>query len=138
MTKPSESLGEGRSGGSRRRWALRATLIGAAVATFVASRGANGGDGPGPPPDGKYEKVMVEGRVVPMIEVMEHGDVVLIDTDGKKPRTWEEQFKRKGSIPSGTYDIHKTNVDGAPNFTNEPVDRQGLWAIDARGNITAH
>jgi hypothetical protein len=140
-----ERLGEGRFGdqhsnrrtGNRRRWAFGAALIAAAGAVFVASRGANAGDGPVPPPDGKYENVMVEGRLVPMIEVMEHGDVVLVDTDGKKPRTWEEQLKRKGNIPSGSYDVHKTNVDGAANFANEPIDRKGLWAIDARGNITA-
>lgn len=90
-----------------------------------------------PPPDGKYENVMVEGRVVPMVHVMNGGTVVLVDADGKKPRTWEEQFKRKGDLPSGTYNLHKTNMNGNETFADDPVDREGLWAIDAHANITA-
>src|SRR5262245_53284671 len=50
-----------------------------------------------PPPDGKYERVIVDGVTVPMINVMDNGATVLVDTDGKKPRTWEEQYKRKRS-----------------------------------------
>ena len=91
----------------------------------------------GPPADGKYENVSVEGRVVPMVHVMLGGTVVLVDTDGKKPRTWEEQFKRKGDLPPGTLNIHKTNVNGTSDFANDPVDRVGLWVIDANANIVA-
>lgn len=87
------------------------------------------------PPDGKHEHVTVEGRTVPMINVMNVGAVVLVDTDGKKPRTWEEQFKRKGDIPEGTYNIHKTNVNGNDTFEDDPIDREGTWTIDAKGNI---
>lgn len=89
------------------------------------------------PMDGKYENVTVEGRVVPMVHVMNGGAVVLVDTDGKKPRTWEEQFKRKGDLPSGTYNIHKTNVNGNNEFADVPVDREGLWVIDGNANIFA-
>jgi hypothetical protein len=62
---------------------------------------------------------------------------VLVDTDGSKPRTWEEQFKRKGNIPNGTYDIHKTNLNGNEIFADDPVDRHGSWVIDSHANITA-
>ena len=89
------------------------------------------------PPDGKYENVSVEGRVVPMVHVMMGGTVVLVDTDGKKPRTWEEQFKRKGDVAAGTFNVHKTNVKGTNDFADEPVDREGLWLIDAHANIVA-
>jgi hypothetical protein len=88
------------------------------------------------PPDGKYEHVTVDGVTVPMIEVMDHGNVVLVDTDGKKPRTWEEQYKRKGNIPLGSYDIHKTAKDG--KFDGAAIDKEGLWVIDAKGNLTRH
>lgn len=88
------------------------------------------------PADGKYEHVTVEGRAVPMVNVMNHGAVVLVDTDGKKPRTWEEQWKRKGNLPDGTYNLHKTNVNGNDTFEDDPVDREGTWTIDAQGNIT--
>jgi hypothetical protein len=87
------------------------------------------------PRDGKYENVTVEGKVVPMINVMNEGNVVLVDTDGKKPRTWEEQYKRKGDLPRGSYDLHKTNVNQNDSFEDDPVDRQGLWTIDEKGNI---
>jgi hypothetical protein len=89
------------------------------------------------PPDGKYENVSVEGRVVPMVHVMLGATVVLVDTDGKKPRMWEEQFKRKGDLPPGTFNIHKTNVNGTDDFAGDPVDRVGLWVIDANANIVA-
>ena len=46
-----------------------------------------------PPADGKYERVMVEGVTVPMVNFMEGGTVLLVDTDGNMPRTWEEQYK---------------------------------------------
>jgi len=88
------------------------------------------------PPDGKYERVTVDGVTVPMIDVMNHGTVVLVDTDGVKPRTWEEQYKRKGEIAPGSFDLHKTNVNKNDSFEDDPIDRQGLWAIDAKGNIT--
>jgi hypothetical protein len=89
------------------------------------------------PPDGKYENVSVEGRVVPMVHVMMGGTVVLVDTDGKKPRSWEEQFKRKGDLPPGAFNVHKTNVNGSNDFADDPVDRVGLWVIDANANIVA-
>jgi hypothetical protein len=89
------------------------------------------------PADGKYENVMVEGRLVPMVHVMEGGAVVLVDTDGKKPRTWEEQFKRKGDLPDGTYNIHKTNLNGNESFADDPIDREGTWVIDGAANIVA-
>jgi len=92
-----------------------------------------------PPPDGKYERVVVDGVTVPMINVMDHGAVVLVDTDGKKPRTWEEQYKRKkSSLLTGQYDLHKTNANGNDTFEDDPIDREGLWVIDAKGNITKH
>lgn len=79
-----------------------------------------------PPADGKYENVSVEGRVVPMVHVMNGATIVLVDTDGSKPRTWEEQFKRKGDIPVGTYNIHKTNVNGNENLRGQSRRPAGL------------
>jgi hypothetical protein len=89
-----------------------------------------------PPRDGKYANVTVEGRTVAMVHVMNGGAVVLVDVDGAKPRTWEEQFKRKGSLPNGAYDVHKTNVNGNETFEDDPIDRQGTWFIDGNGNIS--
>ncbi len=100
----------------------------AAVATPAAA----------PPPDGKYERVVVDGVTVPMINVMNGGAVVLVDTDGKKPRSWEEQYKRKRSLPNGQYDLHKTNTNGNDTFEDDAIDKEGLWVIDAKGNITKH
>jgi hypothetical protein len=91
-----------------------------------------------PPPDGKYERVQVEGATVPMIEVMDGGTVVLVDTDGKKPRTWEEQFKRKNVTKRGQFDVVKTDVNHNGKFEDDPIDREGLWLIDDKGNITKH
>ncbi|MCL2724109.1 MAG: hypothetical protein FWD69_06685 [Polyangiaceae bacterium] len=92
-----------------------------------------------PPPDGKYERVVVEGVTVPMINVMNGGTVVLVDTDGKKPRDWEEQYKRKRSgLAPGQYDIHKTNTNKNDTFEDDAIDKEGLWVIDAKGNITRH
>jgi len=89
------------------------------------------------PSDGKYERVQVDGVTVPMIQVMNQGSVVLVDTDGTKPRTWEEQYKRKGNnVAPGSFDLHKTNVNKNDTFEDDPVDRQGLWTIDAQGNLT--
>jgi len=108
----------------------------AATPAAVASVGVPPG---APPKDDKYERVQVEGVTVPMIQVMENGAVVLVDTDGKKPRTWEEQYKRKrADLPNGQYDIHKTDVDKNGKFDNDPIDKEGLWVIDAKGNITKH
>ena len=111
-------------------------LLGA-VGLFVGSRRAKAADVT-PPPDGRYANVVVEGRTVPMIHVKDGGSVVLVDTDGKEPRTWKEQFKRQGDIASGTYDVHKTDVNGNGTFADDPIDRRGAWTIDAKGNITAH
>jgi hypothetical protein len=92
-----------------------------------------------PPPDGKYERVMVDGVTVPMINVMDNGATVLVDTDGKKPRTWEEQYKRKRpSLLVGQYDLHKTNTNTNDTFADDEIDKEGLWVIDAKGNITRH
>jgi hypothetical protein len=91
-----------------------------------------------PPPDGKYERVQVEGVTVPMIEVTNGGTVVLVDTDGKKPRTWEEQYKRKNVTKRGQFDVHKTDANHNGKFDDDPIDREGLWLIDDKGNITKH
>ncbi len=112
-----------------------ALVVVAVAAVLMQSRGATAAGGA--PPDGRYEKVIVEGRAVPMVAVMEGGAVVLVDTDGAKPRTWEEQFKRKGSLPAGQYNVHKTHVTREDGFASDPVDREGLWVIDDKGNIVA-
>jgi hypothetical protein len=91
-----------------------------------------------PPADGKYERVMVEGVTVPMINVMNGGAIVLVDTDGKKPRSWEEQYKRKRDLPTGQYDLHKTNKNKNDTFEDDEIDREGLWVIDSKGNLTRH
>lgn len=88
------------------------------------------------PPDGKLENVKVEGITVPMIQLMESGQVVLVDTDGVKPRTWEEQFKRKGDLPRGYFDLHKTDGNKNNKFDDDAVDKQGRWKMDEKGNIT--
>jgi hypothetical protein len=89
-----------------------------------------------PPPDGKYERVLVEGVTVPMVNVMNGGAVVLVDTDGTKPRSWEEQYKRKRpDLPPGVFDLHKTNVNKNDSFEDDPIDKEGRWVIDAKGNI---
>src|SRR5580698_9994409 len=75
-----------------------------------------------PPPDGKYERVQVEGVTVPMIEVMDGGTVVLVDTDGKKPRTREEQYKRKNVTQRGQFDVVKTDVNHNGKFEDDPID----------------
>lgn len=91
-----------------------------------------------PPPDGKYERVVVEGVTVPMVSIMNGGTVVLVDTDGKKPRTWEEQYKKKTATLPGQLDLHKTNANHNDTFDDDAVDREGLWTIDVKGNITRH
>src|SRR5690349_12231553 len=65
-----------------------------AAATAPASAAATASSPPAvavppgsPPPDGKYERVVVDGVTVPMVNVMNKGAVVLVDTDGAKPRT---------------------------------------------------
>ncbi len=121
---------------------LPGVAVFALVGFLVASRGTPArADGPaahpGPPPDGKYENVTVEGRPVAMVHVMQGGSVVLVDTDGKKPRMWEEQFKRKGDAAPGTFNVHKSHPDGTNNFAADPVDRVGTWVIDGNANITA-
>ena len=91
-----------------------------------------------PPPDGKYERVMVEGVTVPMVNIMNGGTIVLVDTDGKKPRTWEEQYKKKNAKLAGQLDIHKTDTNKNGSFDDDAIDREGIWTIDAKGNITKH
>ena len=91
-----------------------------------------------PPPDGKYERVIVEGVTVPMVNIMNGGTVVLVDTDGKKPRTWEEQYKKKNARLKGQLDLHKTDANKSGSFEDDAIDREGLWLIDAKGNLTKH
>ncbi len=92
-----------------------------------------------PPADGKYERVTVEGVTVPVIEIMNGGSVVLVDTDGKKPRTWEEQYKKKSdSLAPGQFDLHKTDTNKNGSFEDDAVDKTGLWIMDGKGNITKH
>lgn len=91
-----------------------------------------------PPPDGKYERVVVDGVTVPMINVMNNGAVVLVDTDGKKPRSWEEQYRRKRELPNGQFDVHKTNTNKNDTFEDDTIDKEGLWVIDAKGTVTRH
>jgi type IV secretory pathway VirB10-like protein len=91
-----------------------------------------------PPPDGKYERVVVEGVTVPMVNIMNGGTVVLVDTDGKKPRTWEEQYKKKNAKLAGQLDLHKTDANKNGSFDDDAIDREGIWLIDAKGNITKH
>jgi hypothetical protein len=90
-----------------------------------------------PPPDGKYEKVMVDGKTVPMIQIMDKGTTVLVDIDGKKPRSWEEQYKNK-KAKKGQLDIHKTDANKNGKFEDDPVDKEGIWLLDVKGNITKH
>jgi hypothetical protein len=101
-------------------------------------------DGAGPatlqpiaiPADGKYENVKVGGVTVPMINVMDGGTVVLVDTDGVKPRSWEEQYKRKAAnLPKGYFDLHKTNTNKNDKFDDDAIDKQGRWKMDEKGNI---
>lgn len=91
-----------------------------------------------PPPDGKYERVVVEGTTVPMVNVMEGGTVVLVDTDGKKPRTWEEQYKKKRATKAGQLDVHKTDANKNGKFDDDQIDKEGMWLLDVKGNITKH
>jgi hypothetical protein len=91
-----------------------------------------------PPPDGKYEHVIVEGVTVPMVSIMNGGTVVLVDTDGKKPRTWEEQYKKKTAKLKGQLDVHKTDANKNGTFDDDTIDREGIWLIDSKGNITRH
>lgn len=112
---------------------------GSAGATQPGSPAAPVAVPPGsPPPDGKYERVVVDGVTVPMINVMNGGKVVLVDTDGTKPRSWEEQYKRKRELPAGQFDLHKTNTNKNDSFEDDAIDKEGLWVIDAKGNITKH
>jgi SAM-dependent methyltransferase len=90
----------------------------------------------GPPPDGIYRNVTVEGRAVHLIRVKEGGAMVLVDTDGQRPVVWREQFKRHGSIAYGRYNIHRTDVNGSHAFGDIPVHRTGHWVIDGKGNIS--
>jgi hypothetical protein len=116
-------------------------VVSAAPAVTPASVGAATPAAPAgtPPPDGKYERVIVDGVTVPMINVMNRGTVVLVDTDGKKPRSWEEQYKKKrAGLLEGQFDLHKTNANKNDSFEDDPIDREGLWVIDAKGNITRH
>jgi hypothetical protein len=99
---------------------------------------APAGNPPPDPPDGKYERVMVEGVTVPMVNIMNGGTVVLVDTDGKKPRTWEEQYKKKNAKLAGQLDIHKTDTNRNGSFDDDAIDREGIWVIDSKGNITKH
>lgn len=88
------------------------------------------------PADGKYDKVKVDGVTVPLIHIMDSGSVVLVDTDGKKPRTWEVQYKKKADLPRGWFDLRKADTNKNNKFNDDEVDAEGLWKMDAKGNIT--
>lgn len=106
---------------------------------LVAALSAQSPAAPAPvqiPADGKYDKLKVEGVTVPLINIMESGSVVLVDTDGRKPRTWEVQYKRVGDLPPGWFDTRKKDLNNDNNFKDDPVDAQGLWKMDEKGNIT--
>ena len=112
---------------------------GSSTAATSAGATAPGAPAGSPPPDGKYERVIVDGVTVPMINVMDNGATILVDTDGVKPRSWEEQYKRKrSSLLVGQYDLHKTNANKNDTFEDDPIDKEGLWVIDSKGNITRH
>lgn len=85
--------------------------------------------------DGKYEHITVDGKSVAMIQVANNCDTVMVDVDGAKPRTWEEEYKRKGDLPPGSYNLHKTDVNKNNSFADDAVDKQGKWQIDSKGNI---
>lgn len=87
------------------------------------------------PADGKLENVKVCGVTVPMVNIMDGGATVLVDTDGVKPRSWEEQYKRKGDLPKGYFNLHKTNTNKNDKFDDDEVDKQGRWKMDEKGNI---
>lgn len=91
-----------------------------------------------PPPDGKYERVVVDGVTVPMVQVMDGGTVVLVDSDGKKPRSWEEQYKRKSAKLAGQLDVHKTDANRNGKFDDDAIDREGMWLLDVKGNVAKH
>lgn len=87
------------------------------------------------PADGKYEGVTVDGKRVAMVSVMNGGTVVLVDIEGDKPRSWEEQYKRKGaSLKPGQFDIHKTDANKDGSFEDDAIE-PGLWLIDAKANL---
>jgi hypothetical protein len=114
-----------------------ATATATQAAATVASAAPQAPAG-SPPADGKYERVTVDGVTVPMIQVMNEGTIVLVDTDGKKPRSWEEQYKKKRPLLTGQFDLHKTNTNANDTFEDDAIDREGLWIIDAKGNLTRH
>lgn len=87
------------------------------------------------PADGKIENVKVNGITVPMINIMDGGTVILVDTDGVKPRSWEEQYKRKGALPKGYFDLHKSNTNKNDTFEDDEIDKQGRWKMDEKGNL---
>jgi hypothetical protein len=88
------------------------------------------------PADGKYENVKVAGITVPMINLMDGGATLLVDTDGVKPRSWEEQYKRKSAdLPVGYFDLHKLNANHDDSFEDDAIDKQGRWKMDGSGNL---
>jgi hypothetical protein len=109
-----------------------------AVTASIAPNSAAAAVPPGAPPsDGKYERVTVDGVTVPMIQVADHGATVLVDTEGTKPRTWKEQYRRKRTdLVNGQYDVHKTNANKNETFEDDAIDKEGLWVIDAKGNLS--
>jgi len=138
-SKAAETAGSASAAAPSAASTAAATATATAAATASTAPPAAVAVPPGaPPPDGKYERVTVDGVTVPMIHVMNGGAIVLVDTDGKKPRSWEEQYKRKRDLPAGQYDLHKTNTNKNDTFEDDAIDKEGLWVIDAKGNITRH
>jgi len=39
---------------------------------------------------------------------------------------------------TGQFDLHKTNTNANDTFEDDAIDREGLWIIDAKGNLTRH
>jgi len=68
-----------------------------------------------------------------MINVMNNGAVVLVDTDGAKPRTWRSSTSARATSRRRVQH-HKTNVNKNDTFEDDPIDRRDLG--DRRqGNI---
>src|SRR5436190_14847191 len=106
-----------------------ATSAAPPASTAATTANAAAAPPPGSPPkDDSYERVQVEGVTVPVIKVMNQGSIVLVDTDGVKPRTWEEEYKRKSDkLLPGQYDLHKTDKNKNGKFDDDEVDKVGLW-----------
>ncbi len=43
--------------------------------------------------------------------------------------------KKKTAPKKGQFDLHKTDANKNGKFDDDAVDKQGIWVIDAKGNI---